>query len=191
MEERALIDRLRNGDEHAYRQIVDTYQAYVLNCCFKFVGNKETAEDLTQEVFIEVYRSINIFRSEAKFSTWLYRIAITKSLDHLKSLKRKKRYAFVKSIFSDTESEEHLLTSDIDNPQQVLENEDRVKVLSWAIASLPENQKVAFTLSKYDELSNKEIADILNTTVSAVEALMFRAKENLKKKLYKYYRNHL
>ncbi|MGD0035793.1 MAG: RNA polymerase sigma factor [Bacteroidota bacterium] len=191
MEEIDLVRSLRNGDEGAYRLIVDQYQTLVLNCCFRFVRNREIAEDLTQEVFIEVHRSIKSFKLLSSFSTWLYRIAITKSLDHIKSLKRKKRFGFLKSIYSDDEHEEVVLTSTLPNPQQMLENEERIKVLSWAIESLPENQKVAFTLSKYDELSYQEIADILDTTIPSIESLIFRAKFNLKKKLYQFYNEHL
>jgi RNA polymerase sigma-70 factor (ECF subfamily) len=191
MEEFELIQLLKKGDNSAYRSVIDSNQAMVLNCCYRFVKNKETAEDLTQEVFIEAHRSINFFRAESKLSTWLIRIAITKSLDYLKSMKRKKRFGFLKSLFGDEENEEIQPVSDLRSPQQILENEDRIKVLSWAIDSLPENQKVAFTLSKYDELSYKEIAEILNTTVASVESLIFRAKSNLKKKLYGYYKSNL
>jgi RNA polymerase sigma-70 factor, ECF subfamily len=191
MEEKELIRRLQNGDEAAYRVLVDMHQSSVLNTCFRFVPDQETAEDLTQEVFIEVSRSIGAFRSESKLSTWLYRIAITKSLDHLKSQKRKKRSGFLKNIFSETESDVRSLAIENEGPQHILENEERRRVLSRAIDSLPENQKVAFTLSKYDGLTTKEIADILNSTVSSVESLVFRAKSNLKKKLYKYYKTDL
>jgi RNA polymerase sigma-70 factor, ECF subfamily len=191
MEELELINRLKNGDQDAYRMVIEEYQTSVLNSCFKFVKNRETAEDLTQEVFLEVFKSIGSFRMESKFSTWLYRISITKSLDHLKSMKTKKRFGFLKSIFSGDGPEDHFLFSDQDNPHQILEDLDRKRVLSWALESLPENQKVAFTLNKYDDKSYKEIAEILNTTVSSVESLIFRAKSNLKKKLYKYYKEIL
>lgn len=189
MDDLELVHKLKNGDESAYRLIIEKYQSYVLNCCFKFVNHTETAEDLTQEVFIEVYKSVGRFRSDSKFSTWLYRIAVTKSLDHLKSMKRKKRYGFMKNFFSAGKSDDYLVSSEqeSDNPQQLLEKAERIKALSWAVGALPENQKVAFTLSKYDELSYKEIAEILDTTVSSVESLLVRAKSNLKKKLYRYY----
>ena len=191
MEEKELIQRLRDGDDNAYRFIVDQYQASVLNCCFRFVRQKEIAEDLTQDVFIEVFRSIQMFRSKSKFSTWVIRIAITKSLDHVKSLKRKKRFGFLKSIFPGDESEEQFLSSDGHDPHQLLENEERKRLLTWAIDSLPDNQKIAFTLSKYDERSYREIADILRTTIPAVESLIVRAKSNMKKKLYNYYKKNL
>ena len=191
MEETELINGLKSGDEEAYRLIIERYQSSILNSCFRFVKSKETAEDLTQEVFIEVFKSIHSFKSESKFSTWLYRISVTKSLDLLKSMKRKKRFAVIKSLFAGDEPEELLLSSDSSNPHEILEEEDRKRVLTWAIESLPENQKVAFTLNKYDEKNYKEIAEILDTTVSSVESLIFRAKTNLKKKLYKYYKENL
>jgi RNA polymerase sigma-70 factor (ECF subfamily) len=191
MEDTELVRRLRVGDETAYRLIVDQYQSSILNCCYRFVREKEPAEDLTQEVFLEVYRSIHSFKAKSKFSTWLYRIAITKSLDHIKYAKRKKRFGFLRSLSSADESEITMLPSTHPDPQQILENEDRKKILSWAVESLPENQKVAFTLCTSDELSYKEIADILDTTVASVESLLFRARSNLKKKLYTYYQEHL
>lgn len=191
MEDFELIRQLKDGDETAFRLLVDTYQKFVLNSCYKFVYNRETAEDLTQDVFIEVYRSINVFRADSKLSTWIYRISISKSLDYLKSQKRKKRFAVLKSLFGEDEVEERISAPESIGPDKILENKDRVKVLAWALNKLPENQRIAFTLSKYDEMSYQEIAEILGVSVSSVESLIHRAKQNLKKKLYSYYKKHL
>jgi len=191
MEESALVERLKQGDENAFREFVDTFQPSVLNTCFRIVTDRGTAEDLTQDVFIEVHRSIHAFRSESRLSTWVYRIAMTKSLDHLKALKRKKRWGTLKSIVAGDTADIAALSSDLPDPHQVLENEERKKVLAWAIDDLPDNQRVAFTLSKYDELSYKQIAEVLDTTVSAVESLIFRATTNVRKKLLNYYERHL
>lgn len=191
MEETALVERLKQGDENAFREFVDTFQPSVLNTCFRIVTDRGTAEDLTQDVFIEVHRSIHAFRSESRLSTWVYRIAMTKSLDHLKALKRKKRWGTLKSIVAGDTADIAALSSDLPDPHQVLENEERKKVLAWAIDDLPDNQRVAFTLSKYDELSYKQIAEVLDTTVSAVESLIFRATTNVRKKLLNYYERHL
>jgi RNA polymerase sigma-70 factor, ECF subfamily len=191
MEERELIDNLKNGNDETFRSVVDKYQKFVLNSCYRLVNNRETAEDLTQEVFIEVYRSINVFRSDSKFSTWIYRIAISKSLDYMKHQKRKKRFAILRSLFGENEQEEQIPASNNLTPSALLENEDRIKILARALESLPENQRIAFTLSKYDEMSYNEIAEILGITISSVESLIHRAKNNLKKKLYNYYKNHL
>lgn len=191
MPETELIHRLKNHDDAAFRSLIDQFQAPILNCCFKFIKNKEVAEEATQDVFIEVYRSIDKFREESKLSTWLFRIAITKSLDYIKKMKRKKRFALVKSIFHDSTAQQTAFDAGAPDPLQELESKDRLRVLNWAIETLPANQKVAFTLSKLEDMSNSEIADILHTTVSSVESLLFRAKANLQKKLYPYYQKHL
>lgn len=191
MEDFELIAQLKKGDGEAFRQLVDNYQKLVLNSCYKFVYNRETAEDLTQDVFIEVYRSINTFRADSKLSTWIYRISISKSLDYLKGQKRKKRFAILKSLFGEDEVEERISAPESVGPDKVLENEDRVKVLAWALNKLPESQRIAFTLSKYDEMSYQEISEILGVSISSVESLIHRAKLNLKKKLYSYYQKHL
>lgn len=192
MEDIELINKLKEGDEESFRVIVDRYQKYILNICFRFTRSKETTEDLTQEVFIEVYRSINNFRGGSKFSTWIYRIAVTKSLDHLKSQKRKKRFGMIKSLFveNDFDNESLLVADSEENPQKKIEQEDRMKILSLALESLPEKQRIAFTLNKCDEMSYQEIAGILGTTISSVESLIHRAKINLRKKLYNYYKKH-
>lgn len=191
MVEPEIIIELKNGNEQAYRQVVDELQKYVLNTCYRFVNSAEIAEDLTQEVFIEVYRSIGNFRGESKLSTWIYRIAVTKSLDYLKAQKRKKRFAYLKSIFGDDEMNEQIPANENADPAKILENRNRIEVLMKALNTLPESQRVAFTLSKYDELSYKEIAEILETTIPSVESLIFRAKKNLKKRLYSYYKDNL
>jgi RNA polymerase sigma-70 factor (ECF subfamily) len=191
MEDIELITQLKRGNEEAFRLLMEQYQKLVLNSCYKFVFNRETAEDLTQDVFIEVYRSINSFRADSKLSTWIYRISITKSLDYLKSQKRKKRFAVLKSLFGEDEVEAKIPAQETTSPDKILENDDRVKVLSWALNKLPENQRIAFTLSKYDEMSYQEIAETLGISLSSVESLIHRAKLNLKKRLYGYYKKHL
>lgn len=189
MEESELIDKLRNKDLEAFRIIVDKYQSRVLNSCYRFVLNRETAEDLTQEVFIEVFRSIKNFREDSAFSTWIYRVAVSKSLDYLKTQKAKKRLSNIMSILQLNDDKIVYKADQKNNPDIILENEERIKVLSSAIEKLPVNQKIAFTLSKYDELSYRDIAVILDVSVPAVESLIQRAKSNLRKRLYKYYKN--
>jgi RNA polymerase sigma-70 factor (ECF subfamily) len=163
----------------------------VLNCAYKFLRNAESAEDLTQEVFIEVFESIHTFRGDAQLSTWIYRIAVTKCLNRLKSLKRKKRFAELVSLFGGEETGERLASSESIAPDRELENKERANILRWALERLPENQRVAFTLSKYDEMSYEHIAAIMNTSISSVESLIHRAKTNLKTMLEGYYRKHL
>jgi len=191
MTEEEIIVLLKKGDEPTYKTVVEQYQRYVLNTCFRFVNSEETAEDISQEVFIQLFYSIGEFRGESKLSTWIYRIAVTKSLDYIKKNKRKKRFASIKRLFGEDEMEERIPSNDESNPEKELDKKERMQILNLALDSLPENQRIAFTLSKYDEMSYKEIADILGTSVSAVESLIHRAKNNLQKKLYNYYKKHI
>lgn len=182
----------KNGatsNDEIFRTLVAEHQDMVINTCYRFVMNREDAEDLAQEVFVEVYRSLEKFREESKLSTWIYRIAVTKSLDHLRRLKRKKRFSSLKRIVGLDDPTAELPSSHDDNPEQALEEKERFAVLQKALDSLPDNQKTALLLSKQDGYSNGEIADILKTSVSAVESLIHRAKKNLHSKLYRHYKN--
>lgn len=191
MQETELVNKLKNGDEEAFRIIFNENHKKVVNACYRMVNDIETAEDLAQEVFIKVYSSIHQFRGESQLSTWIYRIAITKSLDHLRAQKRKKRMAILKYLSGDEEHQIEIEAPKDLNPDVIVDNSERMKVLSNAINKLPENQRVAFSLSKYDEMSSKEIAELLSTSVSAVESLIHRAKKNLEKGLYNYYKKQL
>ncbi len=188
MNDLELIDRLKKGDQQAFRMIVESWKDMVYNTSLGIVQNSEDAEDVTQEVFVQVYESVNQFKGDSKFSTWLYRIAVTKSLDHLRKKKRKKRFAFVQSLFGPNEEEVNH-QPDFQHPGISMENKENAAVLFRAIEKLPDNQKTAFTLHKLEGLSYQEIAEIMETTVSSVESLMHRAKGNLKKFLTDYYQN--
>jgi RNA polymerase sigma-70 factor (ECF subfamily) len=182
-----LIEQLKKGDETAFKTIVDTWKDMVYNTAIGIVQNAEDAEDITQEVFVQVYQSINSFKGDSKFSTWLYRITITKSLDHERRKKRKKRFAFVRSLFGD-ESQVVIHPPDFHHPGVALDKKEDATRLFHAINQLPENQRVAFTLHKLEGLSYQEVSEVMKTTVSSVESLMHRAKTNLKKNLEDYYK---
>jgi RNA polymerase sigma-70 factor (ECF subfamily) len=96
-----LIEQLKQGDQSAFKFIVDTWKDMVYNTALSIVQQEEDAEDVTQEVFVQVYQSIEGFKRESKFSTWLYRITLSKAMDHERRKKRKKRFAFVKSLFGE------------------------------------------------------------------------------------------
>ncbi len=187
MDESLLILQLQQGNEPAFRYLVENYQHRVYNTCLGVLRNSEDAEDIAQEVFVEVHRSVNGFKAEAKLSTWIYRICVTKSLDHLRSKKRKKRFGFIKSIFNEGDNQPRYDIPDFVHPGVQLENKERAVYLFRAIEQLPENQKIAYTLNKIEGLSYQQIGEVTNMTVSAVESLLFRAKQNLKKTLTDYY----
>jgi RNA polymerase sigma-70 factor, ECF subfamily len=164
-----------------------THQEKVRNTCFRFVHNREDADDLAQEVFIQIHESLAHFRQEAEISTWIYRIAVNKSLNFVRREKRKRRFAQFKSLFGAGEEEEEIVPGVGGNPQRDLEDRERSEILRRALESLPENQRTAITLSEYDDFSNKEIAEIMDLSLPAVEALIHRAKRNLHKQLYEYF----
>ncbi|MCK4761305.1 MAG: RNA polymerase sigma factor [Candidatus Aminicenantes bacterium] len=185
--EQELTRRLKTGDPGAFKELVENLQDRVLNTCYRFVFNREDAEDIAQEVFIEVHRSITAFKGQSRLSTWVYRVAVTKSIDYVRKSKRKKRLAPLKSLFGIEEDVKNIPAAPGSDPAGNLEQEERKRILLEAISALPENQRIVFTLSKYKGLGNKEIAGILGSTLSSVESLMHRAKKNLEKKLYHYF----
>jgi RNA polymerase sigma-70 factor (ECF subfamily) len=186
LNELELIQQLRAGDELAFKSLVENYQDLVYNTALGVVQNSEDAEDVAQEVFIQVFRSIDQFKGDARLSTWIYRITTTKALDHIRSRKRKKRFAFITSLFGPNDELIHEPV-DFQHPGVTLDRKEQAALLFRMIEQLPDNQKVAFTLHKTEELSYQEIADVMQLSVSAVESLLFRARQNLRKLLEKYY----
>ena len=189
MNEQELIALLKERDESAFKRLVLTWQDMVYNTVLGIVQHEEDAEDVSQEVFVQVFQSISSFKSESKLSTWIYRIATTKALDHLRKKKRKKRFAFVQSLFGMQEQEKELPAT-FNHPGIILDNKEKAAVLFKALEKLPEKQKVAFTLHKVEGLSYQEIGEVMQTTLPAIESLIHRAKGNLKKQLTDYYRTH-
>jgi RNA polymerase sigma-70 factor (ECF subfamily) len=186
-EEKELIGLLRKGDAAAFRVIVDQYKDKVYNSALGILQNEDDAADIAQEVFITVFRSVSTFKGESSLSTWIYRITVTRSLDHLRSLKRKKRWGTVKRILGMGGAGENIPS--FDHPGVQLENKEKAALLFKALAQLPGNQRAAFTLHHMEDLSHKEIAETLNVSVGSVESLMHRAKQNLRKILGNYYKN--
>jgi RNA polymerase sigma factor (sigma-70 family) len=176
-----LIPQLKAGNEQAFRLLVESCQDMVYNTVLGIVQDMQEAEDVAQEVFIQVYRSIRTFRGEAKLSTWMYRIAITKALDWQRKKKIRKGVNAVASWIGLAESENEPVH--FYHPGVQLEQKEKAALVFKAIQSLPENQRVCFLLLKTEGLSYEEVAEILQISIKAVESLMHRARENLRKKL--------
>ncbi len=189
MNETGIIDKLKQGDEKAFRELVDNYRQMVINTCFGLLHDKEDAEDVAQDVFIEVFRSVHKFRADSKLSTWLYRIAVNRSLNFIRDNKKRRWF---RSFDEDTDqkksSSKELASDDSGGPEFDLESSQRARLLHEAIDSLPKNQRVAFTLNKYEDLAYKEISEVMKLSISSVESLIHRAKKNLQKKLYHCYK---
>lgn len=191
MNDKELIEAIISGNQTAFRQFVDKYQVLVFTTCIGFVGNKESAQDLSQDVFVEAFKSIHKFRGQSKLSTWLYRISVNKSLNYIRD---QKKHNIVKSIerFFYGEREEQLEIEDksMGYADLPIEQNEHSQRLHDAINSLPQNQQIAFTLHKFDDLSYKDISEVMDLSLSSVESLIHRAKVNLKKKLFNYYKEN-
>jgi|AntRauTorckE6833_2_1112554.scaffolds.fasta_scaffold38743_2 RNA polymerase sigma-70 factor (ECF subfamily) len=191
IEEAKLIEQLEQGLENAFRHLVDQHKDVVYNTCLGFLHNPHDAEDVSQEVFIQVFDSIHDFRKEASLSTWIYRISVTKSLELIRYRKRKKRSWFFKALdgmFNEPDQEPD--ESTYGHPGLALENKERAKVLFSEIDKLTDKQRVAFTLQKIEGMSYQEVAKIMELSIPAVESLIHRAKNTLKKNLYHYYQQN-
>jgi RNA polymerase sigma-70 factor (ECF subfamily) len=168
-----------------FKELYDQYNSRVYNTVLGYVQNAEDAEELTQDVFIEVHRSLQSFEARASAGTWIYRISINRTLDFLKAKKRKKRFAFLTSLFDDASGDLKHDNPHFIHPGVLLENKERSATLFASMDLLPEKQKTAFILAKLEGLGNKEIAEVMGMSVGAVESLLSRAKENLRKDLEK------
>jgi RNA polymerase sigma factor (sigma-70 family) len=182
--EQELIAGLKSGDEACFQYLVSTYQDLVYNTAYGLLQQAQDAEDVAQEVFLQVFRSVHSFKSEAKLSTWLYKITTSRALDLIRSKKSKKRFAIIQRLWGGDE-EAALDIPDQYHPGVALEQKEDAGKLWRAISKLPDNQRVAFSLHKLEGLSYQEVSEIMGNSLPAVESLMHRARLNLKKILEK------
>lgn len=182
MTDQELIFGLQNKEEIAFKELVAKFQDNIFNTALGFLQNEADAEDIAQEVFIQVYNSIANFRQQSLLRTWLYKITVTKCLEHLRKQKRKKRFGFITSLFDKNNNALHE-PQDFNHPGVQLDKKEDAKILFNLLSELPESQRIAFVLNKIEGLSYQEIAQIQSTTESAVDSLLQRAKQNLRKKI--------
>ncbi len=172
-----FLKRLSEGDNLAFQELFVVYKDKVLQICYRFILNQEDAEEVMQDVFLEVHRSVSSFRGESSFSTWLFRIATTKSLDEIKRQNRKKRIQLIKkslgldSLFN--------TASENPTPDTLIETKENIRIIKKALDSLPEQQRIAITLSKIEGASNSMVAEIMGITTVAADSLIYRAKKNI------------
>jgi len=175
-----IIEDLKRGDPGSLESLFSVYKDRVFNTAVSYLQNIQDAEELTQDVFIEIFNSAEKFKGDSSLSTWIYRITVNKALDKLKFNKRRKRFAVITSIFKPDSAELAIDTPDFIHPGTEMELKERSQLLFKALNELPENQKTAFILSKLESLSQKEISAIMKVSVSSVESLIFRARQGLK-----------
>lgn len=177
MDDTELIQNVLNGNQRDFERLVEKYQSAVFRMAIGLLHNKEDAEEIVQDVFIKVYKSLSSFDAKAAFSTWLYRVTVNASLNVLRKKKRQKLWVELSDILqlrSKEKQADALLTEQSDNT-----------LIYQAMKDLPAMQRVAFVLPKYEELPQARVAEILHLSTGAVEQLIYRAKRNLKQKLEK------
>ena len=184
MTDSEIIKQILQGDRNLFRILVEKYQPMVFRTCMGFLHHKDEADDLTQEIFIQAYQSLSQFKGNSSFSTWIYRIAVNASLNKVRKSSKSYFLQRFDSVFGiERNNEFSIPASELENPENILIQNEHKAWVQNALNSLPENQRTAIVLSKYDDLSQIEIAEIMNTTEGAVEALIQRAKANLREKL--------
>lgn len=185
-----FIKNLRSGNQAAFSLLIDDYQQKVFHTCISFVPNKEDAEDIAQEVFLEVYKSIGKFKGNSKLSTWIYKICTNKCLEFIRKKNAKKRLVFMQRILgTEIPLDKTNFFTEFNHPGILLEHKEQSETIYLAINTLPESQKTVFTLAKLDGKTYQEIVEITGKSMSSVESIMFRAKKNLQKKLANFYKN--
>lgn len=173
-----IIQSIADGEEKALTVLYDLYSEKVYNTALSYTKKVEDAEEITQDVFMKIYKSAATFKGNSSVSTWIYRITVNTSLNYLK---KKKRFVFFKNSLSSSQS------IDFEHPGVVLENKENAVALYKAMDFLPSNQKTAFILSFIEELPRQEVADIMETSLKAVESLLQRAKINMRSELENIY----
>ena len=178
-----LMARIAKGDDDAFGILVNRHQTTILNLIYRFIGDRTKSQDLAQEVFIRVWQAAGSYQPKAKFTTWIYQITTNLCLNELKSARRRRWFPFHRSDGDSENAIEETFSDGSSSPEDLLLAKERNRQLSEALQSLPDNQRLALILKRYDNLSYGEIARILNCSISAVESLLVRAKTTLQKKL--------
>jgi RNA polymerase sigma-70 factor (ECF subfamily) len=181
-----LLARVAEGDEYAFHILVNRHQTPVLNLTYRFLGDRQKSEDLAQETFFQVWWAAKTFRGKSKFTIWLYRICVNLCLNEIKSARRKKWLQFFQNLPDSKHPEDESLLDEAQNPESLLLAHERSRQVSNALQSLPENQRIALILKRYEDFSYEEISRVLGCSIPAVESLLVRAKRSLQKKLEKF-----
>jgi RNA polymerase sigma-70 factor (ECF subfamily) len=182
LRERLLIRRLQQRDEKAFEEVVRLYQHKVYNLVYRMLGNREEAEDVAQEVFVTVFKSIDSFRGEAKFSTWLYRIAANHCKNRMKYLGRRS-YKATGELDEAAEREMHQngnVRAHVDGPDEVLEGMQLERMVQEGIATLEEEHRELIVLRDVEDMSYEEIGSITGLADGTVKSRLHRARMALK-----------
>jgi RNA polymerase sigma-70 factor (ECF subfamily) len=176
--------RVKSGDDTAFNYLVEKFRRPMISFMYRMTHNSATAEDLAQEVFLRVYRSRSGYTADAKFTTWLYRIATNLAVNHARDTRHERPEVTVNIDESD---EETGLSVDVPDTSLTAEQDilrrERLMAIRKQVEALPERQRLAVLMHKYQNMDYKQIADVLHLSESATKSLLFRAYETLREKL--------
>jgi RNA polymerase sigma-70 factor (ECF subfamily) len=184
--DKELVNRIAAGDTRAFELLVNRHQRPILNFIFRFIGDPAEAEDLTQEAFLRVWKSAGAYKPDARFTTWLYRIAANLCINRQRSLRIRKWFTVSDPDPPPPGSEGATLISPTvtqTTPEDDLIQAERSRAVRKALDALPANQRMAVVLKIYGGMTYHEISQIMRRSVPAVDSLLIRAKANLRKKL--------
>ncbi|UWZ83834.1 RNA polymerase sigma factor [Occallatibacter riparius] len=180
----AIMLRVAAGDEAGFNYLVGKYHRAMINFLYRMVHNQAVAEELAQEVFLRVYRSRESYRAEAKFTTWLYRIATNLAVNNARDTKHERA---AQNVYLDVPDEETGTTPEVadDRPsvEQSLLKDERMAAIRKHVMALPERQRTAVLMHKYQGLDYRQIGEVLKLSESATKSLLFRAYQTLREKL--------
>jgi RNA polymerase sigma-70 factor (ECF subfamily) len=184
MDDAQVMLRVRDGDDAAFNYLVERYRRAMISFMYRMVHNSAIAEELSQEVFLRVYRSRTSYSADAKFTTWLYRIATNLAVNHARDNKHERPE--VKASLDETDEDTGLsmdLADDRPNIEQEILRNERLRAIRKHVEALPERQRMAVMMHKYQELDYRQIAEVLHLSESATKSLLFRAYETLRENL--------
>ena len=184
LDDAQVMLRVRDGDDAAFNYLVERYRRAMTRFMYRMVHNAAIAEELSQEVFLRVYRSRASYSADAKFTTWLYRIATNLAVNHARDNKHERPE---EKASLDEINEETGLAMDVADPKPSVEQEilrrERLRAIRKQVDALPERQRMAVLMHKFQELDYRQIAEVMHLSESATKSLLFRAYESLRESL--------
>lgn len=177
-----FIEGLKSNNSKTHYEFVKFYSSRIYNTVLGIVQDREEAEEIAQDVFMKIFKTIHFFDGTSTLSTWVYRITVNKAIDALRVKRRKRPWSVFVNFFNEGQEVNHSAV-DFAHPGVQMEQKENASILFKAIEQLPDRQKAVFVLNKLEELSYQEIAETLHLSLSAVDSLMSRARSNLKQYL--------
>ena len=179
-----LMKRVGSGDKAAFRQLVQKNQRVVTGIIYRYTGNHPEVEDLAQDIFLKVYKAAPRYVPRAQFKTWLYKVVANHCFNYFRSQKRRSFITSYNESFPEEDNPPlHDAEAQTKQPDHILQQEELKTALTAALSELPDRQRMALILHRFEDLSYREIANVLGCSLSAVESLLFRAMSSLKQKL--------